>query len=114
MSPRSHSPSLHSFTKSRLVRGAFGPVLLGLALSATGCNKKDEKPTDKVTAAEPKSKPSKRPPKKPKVDEELVALGKVVKTEEDFEEAAEKQIVADNLESEIDKLEQEIAPAATQ
>jgi hypothetical protein len=93
---------------------ALGLLLLGVALGAGACSKDDKKPkeNDKVTAVDDKAKSGKRAPKKPKVDKELEALAKVVKTEEDFEATAEKEILAENLEGEVEKLEQEIAPTA--
>jgi hypothetical protein len=93
---------------------ALGAVFLGLLLAASGCSKKKEEPKEpaKVSAnSEKKAKAPKRAPKKPQVDEELVKLSKVVKTEEDFEQAAEKEILPENLEGQVDKLEQELAPA---
>ena len=99
---------------SPIKRSLCVAALLALAFDTSGCSKKEKKEDAKVTAADKEKKS--RPPKvkkvqsKPKVDEELVALGQVVKTEEDFQEAAEKEIVPDNLEAEVDKLDAELTP----
>jgi hypothetical protein len=85
-----------------------------LALDTSGCSKKEKKEDSKVTAVEKKQKTpkAKKAQSKPKIDEELVALGESVKTEEDFEDDVEKQIVPDNLEAQVDQLEQELAPTS--
>jgi protein involved in sex pheromone biosynthesis len=90
---------------------AFAVAVLGLGLSLAGCSKKEEAKKEKVTAkaTEPKKEPKAKP--KPKVDEDLVRLAKVVKTEEDFETTVQKDIVLDNLEQRVDALEQELTPA---
>lgn len=88
----------------------LGTLFLALALGVSGCSKDEKKPSEAKLGVEKPDKPAKRAPVKPKVDEELVALSKVVKTEEDFEENVAKAIGTENLESEVDKLEQELTP----
>lgn len=100
---------------SLIQRNLGAAMMVCLAIGASACSKKEKPEGDKVTAADQgkKKKPAKaKADSKPKVDEALVALGKVVKTEEDFEEAVEQEIVAENLEAEVDKLEKELGPQA--
>jgi hypothetical protein len=90
--------------------------MLALAVGASSCSKKEKPEEEKTTVASKEEKSSKAKTKKaaskPKVDQELVALSALVKTEEDFEEAVETEIVPDNLEAEVDKLEKELGPEA--
>jgi hypothetical protein len=88
-------------------------LLLGSTLASCSCNKKTTAKKEEVTAVAPKQKnPVKKAPKKPRVDQDLVRLAQTVKTEEDFETTVEKDIVPDNLEEQVDKLDQEITPPA--
>jgi hypothetical protein len=78
-------------------------VLVGLALLAIGCNRGSNEPaSDKASPAASVAAPAASPqPKGPDVSNAL--------TEEDFEEEAERQITADNIEAELDALSREIS-----
>jgi hypothetical protein len=106
----------------RLATLFFVP-LVGLSLASSGCkcSKDEDTKKEKTTAAASKGKQSStkkapkkasKAPKKAPVDKELVRLAKVVKTEEDFEAAAEKEIALDNLEQKVDELEKELSSTA--
>jgi hypothetical protein len=79
-----------------------------IALAALGCNRKDESPAPpKPTVEAPTTQVS--PPDTPTAAPANTAAAQVeVPTEEDFEDEAEREISADNLEAELDKLEREI------
>jgi hypothetical protein len=91
-------------------------IFLSLAALVQPACSKEKKPEEKAKVAanaekkEPKAKP-KPQVKKPEVDKELMALAASVQTEEDFEEAVERTITAENLVAEVDKLEKELASA---
>jgi hypothetical protein len=80
------------------------------ALLALGCDRKSDPPPPPTPTVEapttqipPPGSPVTAPTAGPAAQVE-------VPTEEDFEEEAEREITAENLEAELDKLEREIGP----
>jgi hypothetical protein len=100
----------------RRVARVFLVPLIGLSLASSGCkcSKEEDAKKEKTTtvASKANKSPKKKSPKKAPVDKDLVRLAKVVKTEEDFEAVAEKEIVLDSLEQEVDELEKELSSTA--
>jgi hypothetical protein len=77
-------------------------ALLSVALAASGCKKAEkEAPSAKASASVSETKKEHKP-KKPRAPLEPPVL-------EDFEDRAERRITADNLETELDKLEKELS-----
>ena len=79
------------------------------ALAAFGCDKKSEPPfpTPPVQTTSTQVPPP-GSPTAAQADSASAIQADQVPTEEDFEEEAEREITADNLEAELDKLEREI------
>ena len=78
-------------------------VMVGLALLAIGCNRASNEPaSDKAAPTASVASPA-ASPRAPGPD-----LSNAL-TEEDFEEEAERQITADNIEAELDALAREIS-----
>jgi hypothetical protein len=91
------------------IANALVVSVVAVALSLVGCGKKDEpkgEPTQEVAGKDQpqpdqgKEQPADEPPK----EEEAPVV-----TTEDFEEEAGEEITADNLETELKKLEDELA-----
>jgi hypothetical protein len=79
------------------------------ALVALGCDRKSDPPpppTPNVEAPTTQVPPPGSPVAAPTTSSTAAPVD--VPTEEDFEEEAEREITADNLEAELDKLEREI------
>lgn len=72
-------------------------LTLAGALAALGCEQKTEAPA-----------PGAAPAKGQEQAKAPAATAEELPTEQDFEEEAEKEITADNLSGELDKLEKEI------
>jgi hypothetical protein len=83
-------------------------VVLG-AVSAVGCQKKEEAPEENVPAAtaEVNAKPEVTPEQK--LDQDIEALAAVIDMPEDYIQIAEEEINDDNLGAELEKLEKELA-----
>jgi hypothetical protein len=78
-----------------------------LALAALGCSRKSEPPPPAASVEAPTTQVP--PPGTPSaVPADTAATQVEIPTEEDFEEEAEREITAENLEAELDKLEREI------
>ena len=86
-------------------------LLALVALAALGCDRKGEPPPPPTPPVQTTSTQV-APPGSPSAalaDTASAVQADAIPTEEDFEEEAEREISADNLEAELDKLEREIA-----
>ncbi|MEY4546927.1 MAG: hypothetical protein RL685_3122 [Pseudomonadota bacterium] len=96
----SRSPSLRSYG------GGLALVFCMALLSAVGCKKDPPPPTENKTEVKPAPTLTDKGARKNRNDDE----GVEVTTEEDFEDAVEKQITAtSDLGKELDQLEKQIA-----
>ena len=89
-------------------------IAVGL-LAASACKKSEPEGAqpaaeqqEEVKAALPEPQPLSRPEPASAESEPKTEVKQGIPTEEDFEEEAQETITADNLESELDKLEAEI------
>jgi hypothetical protein len=94
------------------LRGRLWRIAL-IALCAVGCERKSEPPPPAATVATPSTEPAQpAAPAAAPLGAAAPAPADGIPTEEDFEEQAEREISAANLEAELDKLEREIGDSS--